>query len=452
MSARPRLSSLALVGLAAAGLVGVSAGPSQAFGGTFRATSAASGVRVSMVVPHAPLSDQVADFGGPVAQTVVDSIGESSAYASFPFPGAGPATAPALARGASGGQAPVPDYPLFVSSKAPANPKQQFGNGPLALEAESGDQASAATATVGLDGGGGSALGLSKSHAESGAKGDGVSAVATSETTGFSVGPLQIARVVSNATTTFGPDGKLTRVASTVVEGASVGGTPVAIDKPDLGPVNQLLAQAKIRIDFAPKQEAATGVTAPMLRITQHDDSSGATIIYQIGEASAFVDAALPASSAAAPSSSAGPDHAAAPPATRPEQSSATEPKPGGPSPEMTASPEAAAPVTGPSPTPLIEPAVTAVPVPVPVPVRFVLPAPSPVAEQPAPAAASTTEPAPTRTIQLAQASRPAAVNPAARLLLSTSDPTPAFLILTVGSVTGLVIAGFLGRRRTARG
>jgi hypothetical protein len=442
VSTRRRLSCLGLVGLAAAGLVGVSAGPSQAFDGTFQATSAASGVRVSMVVPHAPLSDRVADFGGPVAQTVVDSIGESSAYASFPFPGAGPATSPALVRGASGGKLPAPDYPLFVSSKAPANPKQQFGNGPLALQAESSDQASTATATVGLDGGGGTALGLSKSHAESGAKGDGVSAVATSETTGFSAGPLQIARVVSKATTTFGPDGKLTRAATTVVEGASVGGTPVVIDKPDLGPVNQLLAQAKIQVDFAPKQEVDTGVTAPMLRITQHDDSSGATIIYQIGEASAFVDAALPPSYAAA-SPSAAPDDATPAPATTAEQGSATEPSP--------SSPEAAAPVTGPTTTPTAEPAVAAVTAPVRVPVGFVVPGPSPVAEPPA-AAAPTTEPAATRTIQLAQASRPAGVNPAARLLISTADPTPAFLILTIGAAAGLVLAGFLGRRRTARG
>ena len=436
MSAARRFLSLGLVGLATASVIGVSAGQSQAFDGTFQATAAASGARVSSVVPHAPLSDRVADFGGPVAQSIVDSIGESSAYASFPFPGAGPATSPALVRGASGGQLPVPDYPMFVSSKAPANPKQEFGSGPYTLKAESADQVSSASAVVGLDGGGGTALGLSRSHAESGAKGDSVTAVATSETTGVAVGPLRIGRVLSNASTTFGPDGKLTRLANTVVEGASVGGTPVVIEKPDLAPVNQLLAQAKIQIDFAPKQEVDTGVTAPMLRITQHDESSGATIIYQIGEASAFVDAALPPSYAsAAGDATTTPAPASSESST--ESSTGTEPSP--------STPEATAPV--PAPVPALAPSTVAA---VPVPVSFVVSSPPPVTAEP-PALAPNTESS-TQTIQLAESSRPVGVNPAARLLLNTSDTTPVFLILTIGAVMGLAIAGFVSRLRTARG
>jgi hypothetical protein len=64
-----------------------------------------------------------------------------------------------------------------------------------------------------------------------------------------------------------------------------------------------------------------------------------------------------------------------------------------------------------------------------------------------------TTEP-PTQTIQLAESARPVteSVNPAARLLFSTSDTTPVFLILTIGAVMGLAIAGFVSRLRTARG
>jgi hypothetical protein len=327
---------------------------------------------------------------------------------------------------------------MFVSSKAPANPKQEFGSGPYTLKAESADQVSSASAVVGLDGGGGTALGLSRSHAESGAEGDSVTAVATSETTGVAVGPLRIGRVLSKASTTFGPDGKLARLANTVVEGASVGGTPVVIEKPDLAPVNQLLAQAKIQIDFAPKQEVDTGVTAPMLRITQHDESSGATIIYQIGEASAFVDAALPTSYASA----AGDATTAPAPASNEsstEGSTGTEPSPS--SPEATAT----------LPAPVTAPAATAT---LPVPVSFVVSSPPPAAPEATVAPpVPTTEP-PTQTIQLAESARPVAegVNPAARLLFSTSDTTPVFLILTIGAVMGLAIAGFVSRLRTARG
>jgi len=57
-----------------------------------------------------------------------------------------------------------------------------------------------------------------------------------------------------------------------------------------------------------------------------------------------------------------------------------------------------------------------------------------------------------TQTVELAGAARPVAVNPAAHLLFGTSDAAPVFLILTIGALMGLAIAGFLSRLRTARG
>ncbi|MGH9000304.1 MAG: hypothetical protein ACRDY7_13050 [Acidimicrobiia bacterium] len=302
-----RLAILGAAGVAVAGVLGVTPAPAHALDASFRALAAGDGVRVTFTVPNAPLSDNVADFGGPVAQAVLDSIGESSAYASFPNPGAGPATSPALIRGASGGQAPVPDYPFFVFSKSPGNPKQEFGAGPLLLlRAQSEADSSSALASVGGDAGE-AAVGLAKVEAVVESTAEAITSSASSDTTTFAVGPLRIGRVFSTATATFDADGELTRTAETVVEGITVDGTGVESGAADLQALNEALAQEQLTVELLSKRETETGVVAPTVQVTQTDPSSGGTIVYKIGSASAFVDAdLLPPSGAGAAGSGAG--------------------------------------------------------------------------------------------------------------------------------------------------
>ncbi|MGH9283351.1 MAG: hypothetical protein ACRD0S_10505, partial [Acidimicrobiales bacterium] len=191
---------MGMAAMAVAGLLAVTPQRAGAVDASFQALAVGDGVRVTVTYPNAPLTPpegRIADFGGPVAQVLLDSIGESSAYASFPFPGAGPATSPALVRGASGGALPVPDYPFFVYSKAPANPEQEFGSGPYAIRAESDADSSSAGAAVGLDGGDAGALGLSKVTARSESTVDAIVAAATSDTAAVHIGPLTIGRVFS---------------------------------------------------------------------------------------------------------------------------------------------------------------------------------------------------------------------------------------------------------------
>src|SRR5712692_9172800 len=63
----------------------------------FSGSAAAGGVRVTVNVPGAPLTDTPIDGGGPTAQVVVDSIGTSSGYAAFPDPGQFVLSIPGLA-------------------------------------------------------------------------------------------------------------------------------------------------------------------------------------------------------------------------------------------------------------------------------------------------------------------------------------------------------------------
>jgi hypothetical protein len=290
-------------------LAGMVAGPlspaaqgADGYKGTFGAVAAADAVRVTWIVPHAPASDTVLDLGGPSAQATLDSIGGSQAFASFPYPGENTVTAPALIAGASGGKINLPSYPFWVGSAYPVAPKAESGSGPYAIKAESTDTSSESSASVGLDSNGQASLGLAKSHALTVSAPDGVTADAATQVTGFAAGPLRIGQVVSSAKAVFTADGMVQRTADTRITGVMVGDTPVAFtDKglvvgsspvpADPKPISDALAQAKIGLEYMPRQDTDTGVVAPAIRVTQKDDSGG-SITYVLGRTSAFAQGA----------------------------------------------------------------------------------------------------------------------------------------------------------------
>src|SRR5581483_3110993 len=258
----------------------------------------------------------------------------------------------------------------------------------------------------------------------------------------------KIGQVLSRAKTVFSGAGTLTRDADTQVTGMMVGDTPVALTAKGLvvgsspvpadpKPVEDALAQAKIGLEYMPRQDTDAGVVAPTIRVTQKDDSGG-SITYILGRASAFAQgagtdtpAATPDASTSADQASAGSsDGAATPPAPAAGQAASLTP----------AAPE---PVAGDAGQ-------------VDVPTSFVLPDP-PVAAGPATTAVEAT-PAPAL-IQLAAggsgraAAAPVATNHrllAARLLVSASDTTPMFVVLAAGLLCALgsaLVVRRLGKR-----
>ncbi|MEW6471230.1 MAG: hypothetical protein AB1679_03080 [Actinomycetota bacterium] len=300
---RGRPVSLAVAGTVlalgpVAGWVAPAAGESR-FSGTFAGLAAADGVRVTLVQPGVTLTKTLVDLGGPSAQAAVNSLGESRAFASFPYPGDTVAGAHGLLRGA--GNIPAPAYPLYISSDHPAAPQAEAGDGPYRLQAQSTEAASKSLANVGLRIEGLGDLGLSRSESSVESTAERVAAHARTETSAFSVGPLRIGRVLSVADIVLGQDGLLTRNASTTVVGAMVGNAPVEITAggvsvagaagpaADLGAVNEALKGAGITVELLPKAESPTGVTSPALRITSQD-KSGSAITYVLGRASASVE------------------------------------------------------------------------------------------------------------------------------------------------------------------
>lgn len=427
------------------GPLGLSAHGADGFAGTFGAVASADAVRVTWIVPHAPASDTVLDFGGPSAQAALDSIGGSQAFASFPYPGENAVTAPALIAGASGGQINLPSYPFFVGSSYPVAPKAESGSGPYSIKAESTDTSSTSSASVGVDSNGQAALGLAKSQASTVATPEAVTSEASSLVTGFAVGPLKIGQVISTAKVVFS-GGTVTRDADTKVNGAMVGETPVSFTAKGLvvgsspvpvdpKPIVDALAAAKIGVEFMPRQDTETGVVAPTIRVTQRDDA-GQSITYVLGRTSAFAQGEGTESPAAT-----GPADDSSTPSTGSDSSASTTPEAG----------------EAPAPSSLLA-AVSAEPEPlddtagaIDAPVSFVLPDAGAGSSG---TAASTGAPPAPRVIQLASDhTGAAAAQPAGNgrravvgLLISASDTTPMFLVLTLGLVAALAGAVLLGR------
>jgi hypothetical protein len=411
-----------------------SAEGAEGFAGTFGAVASADAVRVTWVVPHAPASDTVLDFGGPSAQATLDSVGGSQAFASFPYPGENTVTAPALIAGASGGQINLPSYPFWVGSTYPVTPKSESGSGPYTIKAESTDTSSTSSASVGLDSNGQVALGLAKSQASTVAAPDGVTSQASSEVTAFAAGPLKIGQVISTAKAVFS-GGTVTRDAATSISGAMVGDTPVAFTEKGLvvgsspvpadpKPIADALAAAKIGVEFMPRQDTETGVVAPTIRVTQRDDA-GQSITYVLGRTSAFAQGEGTETPATAE------------PADEPSTSPG-ETEPSGVPPPVAAVTPSPAEFTLPSEQAPDAPRV------IDAAVSFVLPDPGPV-----PAVTEVHAPPPPPTVvQLAAGGR--GRKAAFGLLISASDTTPMFAVLLIGllaALTGAVLMGRLGKK-----
>ena len=125
MRARRRAVQLMVVGaVSAAAVVGfgpLSAGPAGAdTGPTFDATATAYGVDPTIANASLPLGLTI-EGAGPVATAHLDSIGDSDALGSFPYPGETVAGLPGTAGALFG--IPTPEYPLFVTSQAGDKPK-----------------------------------------------------------------------------------------------------------------------------------------------------------------------------------------------------------------------------------------------------------------------------------------------------------------------------------------
>ncbi|GAA0623896.1 hypothetical protein GCM10009547_28750 [Sporichthya brevicatena] len=169
-------------------------------------------------------------FAGPTAEARLNNLGNSDAFAAYPYPGDTAAGLPGTAGAVFG--VPIPAYPAIVATQAGDYPKDQEIPG-VGLHAESGASNAYGRASAGSDGAG---L-LSEARVEALAD-QSVRALARSKA-GFNVlNFLDLSGVVSNAEVTAdSTTGELVRIAHTSIGRISVPGLAIAIPESTPGTV-----------------------------------------------------------------------------------------------------------------------------------------------------------------------------------------------------------------------
>jgi hypothetical protein len=173
---------------------------------SFTGVASAYGADVVVTNPSIPLLPAV-QGAGPVAQASLDSLDNSQAFASFPYPGEGLAGSGAFLSGIFG--VPVPSYPLYVSTTTAPSTEDGGASG-ITLQADSQHNQAQSFATVGS----GVPAAVSRAQVvDSSGAGAGLAARAKSTFTGLGVGGVfTVFGGVSSATAEY--DGTEIKVSS----------------------------------------------------------------------------------------------------------------------------------------------------------------------------------------------------------------------------------------------
>ncbi|MEW6472004.1 MAG: hypothetical protein AB1679_07020 [Actinomycetota bacterium] len=294
------------LGIAATGGGRADAAADAGYGAGFSGTASGNGMRMTFDVPNSAARNPI-DGGGPTAQAHVDSLGNSTAFASHPYPGEIPLSGPGLLTGSLKGSFPmldvpaVPGYPFYVESKHPLAPHGEMTGPGQTLDAASDALSSSSKAISGFGSASGSG-GFARSVATVESTAETVTAQAESRVSSFAVGPFRLGEVVSTARAVLRSDGSVDRDGQISVTGAAVEGVPVKVDAsgltvadsttplPSGEPVAKALEQAHLTVEITPKEITGTTVVAPAVKIVQTFPGDNGRITYLVGVAAAALE------------------------------------------------------------------------------------------------------------------------------------------------------------------
>ena len=270
---------------------------------SFEARANADGFRYTFGAPGFVAVDTFIDGGGPVAQSVLDGLGNSQSFASLPYPSDNAISGPGLVAGLTGLPSP-PTYPFYVSSSYPTQEKAAFAQPGIDLQANSTETGTDGTATSG-GGEGDSAVFKITSHTAATRDVDAGTVTAEAFTKADIInigGVLKIASGIVSAKVTRSAGSEAVRESTFNLDGVSIGGTPVGLnDKgfvfagsgapiPPGNPLIDALRQAGIDVRYLAATSDDNGVTAPGLIITHKVQFPGSPVMiftYTLGRASA---------------------------------------------------------------------------------------------------------------------------------------------------------------------
>ena len=292
-----RVGLAVVTGGLVAGAVQLAGGPAQA-AGAYGATANASGLLTTTQDPqHFPVG-AVIEGDGPIAQAALSSTGQSSGFASFPYPGAFFLSLPGLA--ASQGAPETPPYPLYVESNASLKPKDEVKQPGLSLTAQSSPDASTARAAAGQSSEQASVASAAATANVSADKAKGtVLSEASSDTELLRAGPLRIGRILADAQASHSSSGGLKRSSGLHLFDVTVNEVTVGLSDKGFStgsstsplpatPVAEQLAKAGITVTYLAAKELPDGVMSPGLRIQIDNEQTGLHSVMVVGQALAI--------------------------------------------------------------------------------------------------------------------------------------------------------------------
>lgn len=263
--------------------------------GAFGATANAAGLYTTTQDPqHFPVG-AVIEGDGPIAQAALSSTGESTGFASFPYPGAFFLSLQGLA--ASQGAPETPQYPLLAQSDASLRPKDEVKQPGLDLSAQSSPDASSAQAAAG----GTSeqarvASAVAKANVTADKAAGTVLSEASADTEMLTAGPLRIGRILADAHASHSSSGGLKRSSSLQLFDVTVNGITYGFSDKGFSngsstsplpanPAVEQLAKAGISVTYLAAKEVPDGVLSPGLRIQIDNAQSDMHTVLVVGQA-----------------------------------------------------------------------------------------------------------------------------------------------------------------------
>lgn len=276
------LAATAGLALLVPATVGTATADEAAGSDTFDALATAEAFRYQFGSPGFLVVERYADYGAPVAQSSIDSLGRSTAFASDPYPGETFIAGPGTLAGVTGLPNPG-NYPFYVASSYPATPDASLDGPGYRLQAKSEELRSASTARHG-GASGDSAVFFAES----------TSAVELTPATGAVLarsaavvrqidigGVLKIGTMNTSAKVSQVPGQEAVRESSFRVDAVSIAGQAVGISSkgltlagtnnplPDGSPMMAALKSANITVQYLQAANQSGEVTSPGLVITQ---------------------------------------------------------------------------------------------------------------------------------------------------------------------------------------
>jgi len=287
MSKLSRLGAvLTVLGLSGAVLTHTAGAEGEA---SFTVVARADALAVEYVNTAAPVfAENAVVYGTPAsAQSLVDSVGQSIAFAAAPYPGDIMAGLPDNGNGVVagfGGPSAIPSYPFYVQSQYPARPSADQDQTGQQLHARSDQYSSDSHARSGLIPG--DVIAATQAQASSRAAVDAatgaMTAVADSRLDAFKVtDKVQIGKSTAHATVRSEPGKPAVKESSFTVGSILVNGVEVGLtDKgfrlgdqappaTDLAAVFAPLAQAGISVEYLPAKGTDSSIESAGLKITQ---------------------------------------------------------------------------------------------------------------------------------------------------------------------------------------